>query len=273
MPRVTSIHNTAFENMALGLRYIGGHHALALAAAIPCALLVKHGWDVYASIRAVDTRRVVSVHSLSENFKQSHTLKTLVNPKGHMSSADTLAMDLGLPEHAKDLSDEFLLATFVRGFFAGKVLAIERRILQIARLSLVSYTGLNSMLASNQIWKSQDLSCEKLPSVHSVVLGTFQVSYANVINPKESQAGPETESSVDFAFGKDNSQFVGAHRFSIMRNPENPTRVRVMYESTACNPTRNQPLSGILSRFHSIYAMLLFREGVSEILQKLGPSA
>ncbi|KAK1704184.1 hypothetical protein CaCOL14_012644 [Colletotrichum acutatum] len=254
--------------MALGLRYIGGRHALALAAAIPCALLIKHGWEVYTSIRAVDTRRIVSSSGLSEHFRQSHTLKTLVNPRGHVSSADKLAMDMELPENARELSDEVLLATFARGFFAGKVLAIERRLLQTARPSFVSYAGLNSISMSNQIWKSQDFSCEKLPPVHSVVFGTFQLGYIKLIDPKESQAEPETESSVDFVFGKDNSQFAGAHRFSIVRRPENPANVRIVYESTACNPTRNQHLSGLLLRFHSLYAMLLFREGVSDILRR-----
>lgn len=254
--------------MALGLRYIGGRHALALAAAIPCALLVKHGWEVYTSIRAVDTRRAVSVSDLSENFKQSHTLKTLVNPRGRVSSADKLSVDLDLPESARDLSDEVLLATFVRGFFAGKVLAYERRLLQMARPSLVSYADLDPISASNQIWQSQNLSCEKLPPVHSVVFGTFQASHIKLTDPKDPQAEPETESSVDFVFGKDNSQFAGSHRFSIIRESENPARVRVVYESTACNPTRNQQLSGLLLQFHSFYAMLLFREGVSEILRR-----
>ncbi|KAK1485715.1 hypothetical protein CCUS01_03856 [Colletotrichum cuscutae] len=254
--------------MALGLRYIGGRHAFALAAAIPGALLVKYGWEVYTSIRAVDIRRVVSVSGLSENFKQSHTLKTLVNPRDHVSSADRLAMDVELPENARGLSDEVLLATFVRGFFAGKVLTIERRLLQTARPTLVSYAGLNSISASNQIWESQDFSCETLPPVHSVVFGTFQVGHVGLMDSKRSQAEPETESSVDFVFGKDISQFAGAHRFSIVRSSENPARVRVVYESTACNPSRNHHLSGILLQFHSFYAMLLFREGMSEILRR-----
>ncbi|KAK1533313.1 hypothetical protein CPAR01_10021 [Colletotrichum paranaense] len=253
--------------MALGLRHIGGRHALALVVAIPCALVVKHGCEVYTSIRAVYTRRVVSSSGLSENFKQSHTLKTLVNPRGHASSADRLALDLDLPKNARDLSDEVLLATFIHGFFAGKVLAIERLLLQTARPTLVSYAGLNPISASNQIWKTEEISCKTLPPVHSVVFGTFQVSHVKLIDSKESQAEPETESSVDFVFGKDISQFAGAHRFSIVRSSENPARVKVVYESTACNPTRNHHLSGILLQFHSFYAMLLFREGVSEILR------
>ncbi|OHE99420.1 hypothetical protein CORC01_05220 [Colletotrichum orchidophilum] len=255
--------------MFTGVQRIGGCHALALAAIIPCGLLAKHAWDIYTRIKLVQKRRVVTAGSLSETFKQSHTLAALVNPRRHVSIADVLVMDLDLPEHAEDLSDEVLLATFVHGFFAGKVLAIEKYLLQTARLTLVSYAGLKSISASNQIWKSHNLSCEKLPPLHSVVFGAFQVSYVKLVNPQESHAGPETESSVDFVFGKDKSQFAGAHRFSIVRKSGDSTRVRVVYESTACNPTRNQPVSDLLHQFHKIYMMLLFREGVSEVMQRL----
>ncbi|KAK2015787.1 hypothetical protein LZ32DRAFT_645586 [Colletotrichum eremochloae] len=258
--------------MIVGLRSFSGCHILALTAAVPCCLFAKHIWDIYARIRPVERRRIAVVDGISNKFKQSYSLKELVNPKSHVYFGNTFLMDLSLPHNiaAEAATDEILLAAFVRGYFAGKVFAFERNLLQIARLTFVSYSGLTT--ATKPVWETSELSPTSLPSLYSLLFGTFQVSHIEIQDSGNSVSVHEKrESNVDFVFGGDKTEFAGAHRFSIIRNPDRTGEVRVLYEHTACNPTINQPIkSDLLLRFHNFYAMLLFREGMAEMMQALG---
>ncbi|KAK1574025.1 uncharacterized protein LY79DRAFT_567331 [Colletotrichum navitas] len=259
--------------MITGSKFFGGRYILALTAAVPCCLFAKHVWDIYARIRPVEKRRITITGGISNNFKESHSLKGLVNPRDHVILGDAYLMDLPLPQNiaAEDATDEILLAAFVRGYFAGKVFAIERNLLQIARVTFVSYSGLGLATAKTPLWETSALSPTSLPSMHSILFGAFQVSHIELQDSSDLvRIQEKRESSIDFVFGADDTHFAGAHRFSIARNQERTGEVRILYEHMACNPTINQPLKpDFLFLFHTFYAMLLFQEGLAEVMQVL----
>jgi hypothetical protein len=113
--------------------------------------------------------------------------------------------------------------------------------------------------------------------VYCRLFGTFQVGGIRIEPPIGTQAQPretESESSIDFVYGSDASQFAGVHRFGIRRLADeggsSNSKIRVSLACLTCNPTQNKPLAPeILFTFHQIYAMLLFRESVAELLQFL----
>lgn len=104
------------------------------ALTLPTLLASKHVWDVYASVSPTPRRSITTVDGVPESLETSDTVKNVVNPRGHVTSSDSLYTDLNLPEKARNLSDEALLAAFVRGFFGGKVFAAERGLLNLFRV-------------------------------------------------------------------------------------------------------------------------------------------
>jgi hypothetical protein len=116
------------------------------------------------------------------------------------------------------------------------------------------------------------LADEKLPPLHSIIFGVFQVLDKQLFSvDKNLIEDPATESYVDFGFGSDRFIFAGAHRFSIVRLKQKSDGgrelVQIHYYSMSCNPTKNQPLKGgFMFWFHEMYGEYLFREGVSEVL-------
>lgn len=83
-----------------------------------------------------------------------------------------------------------------------------------------------------------------------------------------------TQSSyIDIAFGSDTGFIAGVHRFSISEVEgsavvEDRRPIAITFEHTSCDPKRYEPLSlRMLRTFHLWYAMLLFREGVANVLK------
>lgn len=50
---------------------------------------------------------------------------------------DCRSITIEIPPQHQDVSDEVLLAKFVKGFFGGAVLSIERTVLQIMGINMV----------------------------------------------------------------------------------------------------------------------------------------
>lgn len=87
-----------------------------------------------------------------------------------------------------------------------------------------------------------------------------------------------SESFIDVGYGSDKSSFSGVHRFSIERktvrdfkhNAAAPTHedITIRMSCMTCNPLKERRAAPeFLMTFHKIYAMLLFREAVSEVLK------
>jgi len=113
--------------------------------------------------------------------------------------------------------------------------------------------------------------------LYSTLFGAFQLIDLHI---NDSNEGGESsllkESYVDFGFGSDTSSFAGVHRFAVHRSRPTGDRsdlhspianVKITYSSFTCNPSKNIPIKPFfLSTLHMIYAMLLFREGIAQIL-------
>ena len=140
------------------------------------------------------------------------------------------------------------------------------------------------MNAGEEIWNHQDLCGRRLPSLGSILFGTFQVIDTNVgidHDENDNTKPASSERYIDFGFGSDHSSFAGFNRLSVSRvesgdeidsssiSLESPsTRMRLTLSCFACNPTQDKPMtSGLLRTFHLHYAMLLFREGAANVLR------
>lgn len=120
-----------------------------------------------------------------------------------------------------------------------------------------------------RIWQPSQISSEKLPELNSLYFNSFQI----VDQHTESTKG--SESYVDIAFGKYKTSFVGAHRFSVQRqrdglsaNKDGDEEVRVTMSCVTCNAIEDKRVGPTWSsKLHRAYAMMLFREGVAEVLR------
>jgi hypothetical protein len=126
-----------------------------------------------------------------------------------------------------------------------------------------------------EIWNPSDISHENLPEVDSLLFGMFQVVDKKV---KEPDTGL---SYIDYAFGSTEQSFAGVHRFSVERRSDPETvgvverktddtdydDVRVTFSCIVCDPKAGKRLSPQWIReFHGMYAGILFREGIAQIL-------
>ncbi|GME43725.1 hypothetical protein NCS57_00863800 [Neofusicoccum parvum] len=195
----------------------------------------------------------------SKRFKSSHSVTSIVNPHGHPAIPSSRSISLSAFPIAKDLSDEQILARFVKGFFGGWVIGPERTILRLFRPSLVHFPTLKDAGTPISVWSPSSLSPTTLPAKNTVLFGTFQVLDVKI----EERGDGETESFVDVGFGLDSIAFAGVHRFAVVRREK---EVDLVYEDMCCNPVVDKPLRlGGLHEFHKVYAMLLFREGVADV--------
>ncbi|KIW54134.1 hypothetical protein PV05_06516 [Exophiala xenobiotica] len=225
--------------------------------------------DVYPS-----TVTVTNTTSASYLESKSHCT---VNPRNCTGLHDTRSIVVELPPTKRAYSDEQILAAYIQGYFGGWVFAPERRALQLLRRRLVNFTALKiiqSRDTATNIWSYKQLSSDRLPPLHTVLFGAFQVVDCRLTNHQNS---PEpAESYIDFGFGSDTSHFSGFHRFSIHRDspkdldppagPATSTTVTITNSCLACDPSKNNLFGGsLLHSLHKFYAMLLFQEGVARV--------
>jgi hypothetical protein len=128
------------------------------------------------------------------------------------------------------------------------------------------------------IWSHRDLSDKQLPPLHSTLFGAFQVlEFYDSDQATSLDSAPPGDSYVDFGFGSDGSIFSGFQRYSLSRSARvhekvdaddaDNSVVRITFSCVACNPMQDKPIKpDFLFVLHKFYAMLLFREGVGQIL-------
>lgn len=137
---------------------------------------------------------------------------------------------------------------------------------------------LGELPASRRIWSSAELSKDKIPPIHSVLFGAFRIVDVQMSEPMmPSTMAPDQQSrSIDIAFGMDDGYIAGVHRFSVSEvegaaGPNEQRDITIEFSHTGCNPKEDKPLGpDVLQTLHSWYAMLLFKEGVGEVLKKNG---
>ncbi|KAG7111614.1 hypothetical protein HYQ44_009809 [Verticillium longisporum] len=245
--------------------------AAAAAIALSTIITAKHILQVYTRISAAPRRNITEVDVNPASFLQSVTVTQHVNPGAHPALHDCRHMDVSIPEHARSLTDQVLLAAFVRGFFGGKVFAPERAVLKIAKLDLLNYPSLKRNASISPVWHVNQLAGDELPLVTTILFGAFQISDSQIHPSGDVTTNPvESESSVDFVFGSSQGNFSGTHQFSILRTKGRPERARVRYAHISCNPNGGKlPMPDFMAPLHNLYAMLLFREAVGEVKRRL----
>lgn len=251
--------NRIFATAALGATAAVGSYSLA----------------TYTNVSKVSRNSISVYYDIPESFASSHTVRNLVNPNSHPLALDSRSITIR-GSKLSQLSDEVLLARFVKGFFGGWVFTPERHALKALNISAGPFpgqyyrdrlaldsrvnniTGLNSTLS---IWKLSELSDTTLPSISTSIFGAFQIADINLSNDTKDQAH---QSSIDIVFGSPSSTFAGSHRLSIHRDPAAPEAVTLSLSCVAGNPTQNKPMKdGVLLTFHRTYAMMLFRDAVA----------
>lgn len=130
---------------------------------------------------------------------------------------------------------------------------------------------------SSYIWSQSELSRETLPPLHSVLFGVFRVA------DRDFRIGAPRHSYVDVAFGSENGYVAGVHRFSVRREGRGgdgdgdgggigdggrEERVLIEFSCLGYSPKENTLLKlKAWQTFHLWYAMVLFREGVAEVMK------
>jgi hypothetical protein len=109
--------------------------AVALAATGIYNILLVHN-----AVSLVSTQRIISDERIPESFDKSLASK-ITNPKNHPPNHDTRHLTIRVP---KSLSDEEILARFVKGFFGGYVFGPERNILRATRIEITDFIGMYS---------------------------------------------------------------------------------------------------------------------------------
>ncbi|KAK5992293.1 hypothetical protein PT974_05694 [Cladobotryum mycophilum] len=234
--------------------------------------------SVYSRISPVPKKNITTVYDVPDSFKNSRTVREFVNPRGYNCVGESLVLTLDIPAHRRDVSDEVLLAQFVKGFFGGRVFAPEAAFLTNVGIDKGEFTKLASISSRKRITKALDLSEDTLPPLFAAIFHLFHVTDVQLQN-RHGGSPTETESSIDIAFGSDQRPFSGAHRFSILRDPSQKSddddgsiQVRVYCGSVICNPVVDTKdiAPWIMWKFHDFYSVLLFREAVAEMKRFLG---
>ncbi|PKS05138.1 hypothetical protein jhhlp_008505 [Lomentospora prolificans] len=235
-----------------------------------------YAYLIHQRIKDIDSKRIVVRETIPEHFKQSWSVKDVTNPRLHPSRADSRFITLEIPDQYRGVSDEALLARFVRGFFGGLVIAPERLVLQTVRMNLVHFTKIGHVGPEKKLWLAKELPDTQLLPLHTALFGVFQVVDRKLNDEIPEDNGRSSQSYVDFGFGSDQGGFSGVHRFSIVRPKDGGAlddgrrTIQIHQQSTYCNPISTKPLKpDAMYTFHMMYAQLLFREGVSEIVRWL----
>ena len=92
------------------------------------------------SVRRASNLSIKDVYDGPDSFHDLQRVRELVNPRVHPESHDAHSVTLELPASA-ELSDELLLARFVKGFFGGWVFSPEGKVLAFFKPQDMQYTS------------------------------------------------------------------------------------------------------------------------------------
>jgi hypothetical protein len=98
---------------------------------------IYHLVNIHEATYNVSASQVISNDRVPESLVQSKAVK-IVNPNDHVPIHDTRSITISVP---KTLSDEVILARFVKGFFGGHVFGIERGLLKATKKDITIFKG------------------------------------------------------------------------------------------------------------------------------------
>ncbi|PVH77616.1 hypothetical protein DL98DRAFT_463419 [Cadophora sp. DSE1049] len=226
-------------------------------------------------------RKITTKNTLSPSCTAKSTSRSfsIVNPCNHIAVPDSISINL-LKSEIGELTDEEVLARFLKGFFGGWSFLPERTLFGALRLVGRSFIPVGFTVGiptdSLSLSSPNDLSKTKLPEKYSKLFhGNFMALDVSIRDQgtealSNSTSENVTTSFVDIAFGDDRRGFAGLHRLEVSRNEDaEQGGVTLCYSSVSCNPTRNVlPFPGLVFAFHRWYGMCLFRDGVEMVLRK-----
>lgn len=124
----------------MALRTVSGK---ILATSLVAAVTMggTYGFMVQRRVRLVDRGQITRFGTIPESFEKSRSVSEIVNAGNHTRVSDSRFIALDIPSQHHGVSDEVLLAKFVRGYFGGAVIGPERRTLQTLGLNLVHFTS------------------------------------------------------------------------------------------------------------------------------------
>lgn len=88
---------------------------------------------VYKQVSAVPSYNVLVEDSIPPAFRNSKSVRELVNPRNFTATGDAYSTTLEISSRHTDVSDETLLAWYLKGFFESRVFAVERLLLKTFR--------------------------------------------------------------------------------------------------------------------------------------------
>lgn len=145
--------------------------------------------------------------------------------------------------------------------------------------------GIKNEPVSEHIWSKEQLNRNIILPLHAVVFGAFRVVDTHISNSRSSavaQTIPQSLSPkndgysfIDLVWGSEyKGVLAGVHRFSIshgveLKNgDEKEDSVIITFECTANSRDWAGVLGSTLMKFHILYSLWLFREGVAEVLKE-----
>ncbi|KAF2741192.1 hypothetical protein EJ04DRAFT_116998 [Polyplosphaeria fusca] len=216
-------------------------------------------------ISRIDFSTIKATNSIPDSLKLSGTLNAVVNPRNHIRRDSSRSITCKLPSR---LTDEQVLARYLKGFFGSYVFGPEQVALRTLHHNFVGFSELSHVENPARLWSSSDLSGDHLPGLYTILFGAFQIVEKQIDTTSPGRLS-RTHSYIDVAFGSDTSEFSGVHRFSIYRDADKDSDiVTVDHPDTCCNPTIDQPkFPDFMITLHRMYSMLLFREAVARVME------
>jgi hypothetical protein len=154
---------------------------------IPAAGLLIHYIYSNYPLPASKSRTIKSTDSIPSSFKNSNTLTTIINPRNHDGMVDTRSIYLSKKVIGDVISDEELLARFLKGFFGGWIFYPEKNIITaLSRFNITFGTAFSgsspAFLIPRISHRSSSLVCfpkQKFPTL-ARWLGSHHISPSRV---------------------------------------------------------------------------------------------
>ncbi|KAK4495097.1 hypothetical protein PRZ48_013424 [Zasmidium cellare] len=163
----------------------------------------------------------------------------------------------------------------LNGFFRSWVFApeevVSRNVVRVTGRNFTKLSGLPEQTPPPILFSGQ-LSESSLPPLYTLLIGAFQI-----VDIWQTKAD-DNECGVDFAYGWNTGTFAGCHRLSVTTLQEGgASYLRLTLACLSCNPMDDGRRSwvetlGFLSVFHKVYAEVLFRAVVGDVVTKLEAS-
>ena len=122
-------------------------HVATISTAVVTTAMTTYALIVYNRVSKIDSKRITAFKDVHDSFRDSDTMRKIINPKHHTTVSDTRFMTLDIPASQRHASDEALLARFIKEFYTGWVFTPERWLLKLLRKDLVGFPGPFSPLA------------------------------------------------------------------------------------------------------------------------------